>query len=243
MPADNAWEILRSFPWFFPLSDAFLLQIKPLNILPSSALILLSLHCYKKLLPAEIDWVLYSVSWKWSMNKVGIKVGWKIGSNLTFVFGCSIAEIMSDKGVRQWQAPLVWKWSEFCPLALLSQDSPASRLRSSSWCLLLTIVSKPWDLPWSLEWNPPAAATSSLEVTDPGESTGSGLGQQGTGRVFHHTKGMVLDPHLLKELSWLCSPHCAFWSYVAFWSGQQSKMTFLSKLRKRLQSPDGLTSI
>lgn len=154
-------------PGFFPLVDAFLLQIKPLDILPSSAVILVSLHCYKKLLPAEIDWVLCSVSWKWSMNKVGIKVGWKIGSNLNFVFGSSIAGIMSDNGVRQRQAPLVWKWSEFCPLAWLSQDSPASRLRSRSWCLLLTIVSKPWDLPWSLEWNPPAAAAFSLEVAGP----------------------------------------------------------------------------
>lgn len=36
------------------------------------------------------------------MNKVGIKVGWKIGRNLAFVFGSSVAGIMSENGVRQW---------------------------------------------------------------------------------------------------------------------------------------------
>lgn len=40
-----------------------------------------------------------------------------------------------------------------------------------------------------------------------------------------------------------CSPDCTFWPYVAFWSGQQSKMTYLSKLRKILQGPEVLTSI
>lgn len=35
------------------------------------------------------------------MNKVGMKVGWKIGCNLAFVFGSSIAGIMNDNGVRQ----------------------------------------------------------------------------------------------------------------------------------------------
>lgn len=34
------------------------------------------------------------------MNEVGIKVGWKTGSNLAFVFGSSKAGIMSDNGVK-----------------------------------------------------------------------------------------------------------------------------------------------